>query len=497
MKLKISKTSSTILFFSILWLSISAWFFFINWEDKTPLDETKFSDEIIIDTSNALEATVLWWWEEKIESWSDAVRQRIENIRKRHELRELLVSAESYLDGWQVALWLKTLLDVYKENPEDGIVVTKIAETYFDMKRFWSSMNYYKRLPSLNEYQKNRLLLMSFYTHDIEDESGREEIVREMTELWYNDEEIFYYATSIICSIYPANCKEKFEEYIVWRENIQFSKLNDMRIALKNYDNFWVQEAYLLYTYIMTEWYKQDLYPLVILLWEKVLYEKPDYKPVLKIIGHSHFELWNYEAAKETLTSFHRLDDSDPWVNYMLGIIYAKTRDSVLANIFLKRALELGYSPTLNLRRHIAYNFALIESKKNLLQSLSDIIELEEEYEQTDLSLAVYYHIFYEEYETAVELSKIWQERYPDDAYFYGYQWWAYREMWSPEKAVEILQQGLKKMEDNPFLSLQLVFALKESWNIDAMELVLEKLLSLNLSPEYREIALREQRLVR
>jgi len=496
MKLKTINIYIFIAIVLILWISLSIWNIYILWSSNIDLKDEKVKN-IPTHTDSISSETLALWWDETIESWSDIVRQRIENIRKRHELRELLISAESYLEWWQQALWLKTLLDVYRENPEDGVVVTKIAETYFDMKRFWSSINYYKRLPSLNENQKNRMLLMSFYTNDIQDLAGREGIIREIIQLWYSQEEIFYYATSIVCSISPINCKEKFQEYIAQQENIQSTKLNDMRIALRNYDNFWVNEEYLLYTYIITEWYKQELYPLVILLWNKVLNEKSDYRPALKIIGHSYFELWEYEAAKEVLTKFHQLDDSDSWVNYMLGIIYAKTRDSVLANIFLRRALELWYSPTLNLRRHIAYNFALIESKHNLLRSLRDLIELEEEYEQTDLSLAVYYHILYEEYEKAIEFSKLWQERYPEDAYFYGYEWWAHREIWNPEKAVEILQHGLEKIENNPFLYLQLIFALKEVWNTESIKLVLETLLSLDISSEYREIALKEQRLLR
>ena len=69
--------------------------------------------------------------------------------------------------------------------------------------------------------------------------------------------------------------------------------------------------------------------------------------------------------------------------------------------------------------------------------------------------------------------------------------------MWNPEKAVEILQQGLQKIENNPFLYIQLVFSLKESWNTESMKLVLETLLNLDLSSEYREIVLEEQGLLR
>jgi len=427
---------------------------------------------------------------------SEVIRERIESIRKRHELRDMFVSAEAYLEWWQQALWLKTLLDVYRENPNDGVVIAKIAETYYDMKRFGSSMNYYSRLPSLTEWQRDRVILLHFYNHDLRREDERESLMQELQKMNLKEQDLKYYFLSVLCVSEPTHCKERFDLYVRSLESIESEMLNNMRLALRNYESFWLSEKYLLYTYIITEWYKQWLYPLVIALWEEIINDRGQYKPAIKLVWHSFFELWKYEEAKDTLTKFHRIDDSDPWVNYMLWIIYAKTRDSVLANIFLKRALDLWYTPTLNLRRHIAYNFALIESAHNALKALENLIRLEEDFEKTDLSLAIYYHILYESYDTAIEFSLIGQELYPDDAYFYGYEWWALREVWKPMEAIEVLQSWLQAIPDNPFLYLQLVFALKESGNIDSMRLVLDTLLEWDTPAEYREIAQRERKLI-
>lgn len=427
---------------------------------------------------------------------SEDIRSRIERIRKRHELRDLFVSAEAYLEWWQQALWLKTLLDVYRENPEDWVVVTKIAETYLEMKRFWSALNYYRRLPSLSERQQQRVILLHFYSQDLTSQNWVESLVEGLQNMRIPEQELRYYTISALCIPEPHLCKDRFNTYISSLETIESEKLNNMRLALRNYESFWLEEDYLLYTYIITEWYRQWLYPLVVHLWEKVMSDRSRYKPSIKLVWHSLFELWKYEEAKDVLTRFHRIDDSDPGINYMLGIIYAKTRDSVLANIFLRRALELWYNPTLNLRRHIAYNFALIDSRHNLLSSLKDLIKQEEDYEKTDLSLAIYYHILYESLETAVDFSQIWQERYPDDAYFYGYEWWALRELWETQQAIEVLQNWLQALPDNPFLYLQLAFALKENENIDSMVVVLDKLLELEIPEEYREIAERERSII-
>ena len=427
---------------------------------------------------------------------SETVRRRIESIRKRHELRDMFISAEAYLEWWQQALWLRTLLDVYRENPEDWIVVTKIAETYYEMKRFWSALNYYMRLPTLNERQKQRVLLLHFYTQDITTDEWRNNILTSLDEIGVSEQDFEYYRLSLNCIQDNSWCLEWFQTYISTLEEITSSKLNNMRLAIRNYLSFWLDEDYLLNTYIITQWYRDDLYPLVIELWSHVMDTRETYKPVIKLVWHSLFELWLYEDSKDILTRFHRLDDSDPWVNYMLWIIYAKTRDSVLANIFLRRALDLWYTPTLNLRRHIAYNFALIESRHNLLSALKDLIQLEEDYEKTDLSLAIYYHILYESYETAIEFAQLWQEKYSDDAYFYWYEGWAHRELWNPENSIKVLQEWLTIIPDNPFLYLQLAFALKEAWNEQSMKMILDRLLALDISSEYRQIAQRERLLL-
>ena len=467
----------------------------------------------LLTSCNPSSTSLIWEWETDIDvnerhntenplpdeqeiSSSEIIRQRIESIRKRHELSEMLINAELYLEGWQQALWLRTLLNVYRENPSDWIVVTKIAETYYEMKRFWSSLNYYMRLPSLNERQKQRVKLLHFYSNDLTTEDWRQNLVRELKDMILEEQDLRYYMLSILCISEPQLCRDRFTAYISTLDSISSEKLNDMRLAIRNYENFWLDEDYLLYTYVITEWYKQWLYPLTVILWEQVMNERSQYKPAIKLVWHSLFELWRYEESKEILTSFHRIDDSDPWVNYMLGIIYAKTRDAVLANIFLRRALELWYTPTLNIRRHIAYNFALIESRHNLLRSLEEIINLEDDYEKTDLSLAIYYHIIFESPDKAIRFAQIGQEKYPDDAYFYGYEWWGHRELWNTQKAIEVLQNWLDVIPNNPFLYFQLVFALKESWNYDSMKLIIERILSLDITDEYREVIERERELL-
>ena len=479
--------------FIVLWLTILSFFLTscISLEQKA---ENNISSQLEYESwSNLSEDEQM---EEVHDDRSEAVRNRIESIRKRHELRDMFISAEAYLEWGQQALWLKTLLDVYRENPEDGIVVTKIAETYFEMKRFWSALNYYMRLPSLTERQKHRVILLYFYTQDITTQEWAETILQALEDLRISEQDLEYYRLSLACIHNNSQCLEPFTSYIASLDEITSTKLNDMRLAIRNYQSFGLDEEYLLHTYMITEWYRQDLYPLAIELGWKIMTTRESYKPAIKLVWHSLFELWQYNEAREVLTRFHRLDDSDPWVNYMLGIIYAKTRDSVLANIFLRRALDLWYSSTLNLRRHIAYNFALIESQHNLLSSLRDLITYEEAYEKTDLSLAIYYHILYESYDAAIEFSRLGQERFSDDAYFYGYEGWAHRELWNPESAIAVLQEWLNTIPDNPFLYLQLAFALKETWNEQSMKVVLDTLLSLDISSEYRQIAHRESLLL-
>lgn len=501
-KNKIQHKKGVILFIIIVFLCIGVlWGYYIYteamiWkkEDSSQKNITKQEDISEIQETEQDQAI------SKEEETKIMIEERIMRIKKRNELKELILDAESYIEWGHNALALKTLLDISRENPDDTVILTKIAETYFDMKRFGASLNYYNRLSSLTESQRERVIFLELATLNMKDPQDLEIFQKKIWELKLSGEEIFYYTNSLICKNDSDTCVKNFEKYFseiqVKNEELSSQKLKNIQNTLINYKNFWLEENYLRNTFLISEWFKVGLYPFIIDLWEKILQEKPNYKPVLLMLGQAYFELNDFENAKKILTVYLDQWGDEPWVNYMLGVIHSESRDLVLANIFFNKALENGYTPTLNLRRSIVYNFSLLEDTKNILLSFKELIEKENDYEKTDLMMAIYTHIIYGSYKKALYFIDLWHKKYPEETRFYAYEAWALRERWDISQAIEILTQALEKQNSDPFLLLQLAYALKEENNLEDMKSVLEDILALSGNEAYKSIAKEELNLL-
>jgi hypothetical protein len=88
-------------------------------------------------------------------------------------------------------------------------------------------------------------------------------------------------------------------------------------------------------------------------------------------------------------------------------VIHGNENDQVLSNIYLNKALENGYNPTINIRRQLVHNFFTLDSEENIINAFYDLIEQENDYDKSDLELAIYYYILYAQYDQA----KIWIEQ--------------------------------------------------------------------------------------
>lgn len=229
--------------------------------------------------------------------------------------------------------------------------------------------------------------------------------------------------------------------------------------------------------YLIGAWYHNKLYPLTILLSQELLKEKPGYKPILKILAQSYYELGEYSKAREILAQYQKIDSSDADVSYMLGVIHEKLKDYVVANIHLNKALELGYTPSIAVRRQLIHNLYVLENDAGMLKAFAELIEQESTLEASDMGLAIYYHIIHESYETAQDWSKKGQALFPDNGDFYAYEGWILRENGNTQEAFSLLQHALSKDSKNPFLLLQIAYTAKESGNTAIAQVYFKKVL--------------------
>lgn len=461
------KIGVLILIICLLWAAWTFWYFYYYMHKNIEESKDSYIEEPIeVEEIEEIEEDVPLTKEE-------IVRQKIEKIKKRHALKWLIIKWDSYFRNDQLALALKKYLEFYRENSEDSLILEKIGDTYFEMKKFGSSLNYYSRISEPKDEVIDKIILSQFYTTDLSKPEEVNTLVDSLWNLWLSEEEYFYYTTSLKCREDFHACKLKFQNYF-WPEDTNqesaegtevaegggnmFYKLSNIQQAIENYRNFQIDEVYLKNAYIIGAWYSDGLYPLAIYMGNDLLSEKPWYKPILQINAQSYFELGEYETARDTLGQYYQEDDDDPSVAYMLWIINTKLREYVLWNIYLQKSIKLGFEDSIEARRQLIYNFYTLENTEAMLIEFQKLINEEEDYSIEDLRLAIYHHILNEKYEEALSWAIKWQEKFWDSVDFYAYEWWILREQWAYERASLALEKWKEIEEANPFLLINIAY---------------------------------------
>ena len=477
--------------FSLLFLS-SCWVF-----EKTNNQEIETNPE---QTSTGKIAPVKEKPKTQKEIGQEIVQQKINNLKKKLALRWLVVKWDIYFNNDQATLALKQYLDVYKETPDDQALIKKIWDSYFKIHKYNSAYSYYSKIKDYSELNKNRAILSYIYTKDVMSLQDRQDILSEMYSFGFSEDEQFYYATSFICLDDFHGCKIAFQEYIERERPIgedgqaieENRYIQEISTAVENYRAFQVDEIYYKDALIIWAFYTNGLYPIAIELWNKLLEEKTDYLPMFKIIGKSYFDMGKYKESKEFLSQYYNIDKTDAGVTYLLWVLNSRLHEYVLSNIYLGKALESNYKPSIDARRKLIYNYFLLENTERILLNFKELVEKEEVLDQEDLQMAIYYHITHERYEDAIVFSNKWLELFPEQEIFYGYLGWIYKLQNQNEKAEEKLQAGLAIDGKNPMLNLNMWLIQKEKWEKVKALLYFRKAVKENKDWEFGVVAAEE-----
>jgi len=396
---------------------------------------------------------------------SDIIQNKIETIRKRLALKWLIIQWDWYYREWKNTLALSKYLKFYKENPQDTLVLEKIGDAYYNIQKYSSALKYYSEIKNPGENILDKIGLSISAGTDF---NNVEQVKLQQIQLidalpeW---ELRYYYDISHKCSLNFHKCKLEMGEYFwpeweswdLWDRDITHNKLQNIKTAIENYRNFQVDQVYLKDAYIVAAWYSDEMYNLSSHMWEQILSYKPWYKPILKIVAQSYFEMWEYEKSLEVLWKYQAIDDDDPAVNYMLWIIYSERSDFILANIHLSKAISLWSKDSLEIRRKLIHNFYQLDNQANIIQQFENFIENEADYTYSDLGLGIYNQILSQRYDIAWDWSKLWQETFPEHAgNFYAYEWWILRETGDYLWSQRVLSLAAENFPDNPFLLINL-----------------------------------------
>jgi tetratricopeptide (TPR) repeat protein len=190
--------------------------------------------------------------------------------------------------------------------------------------------------------------------------------------------------------------------------------------------------------------YQNKDYSTVIRLGSNLLSRRPDYKPVLKIVGFSAYLTNQFERAEGALKKYKTLDSKDPEVDFILGLIYFAREDYKLSNLYFNNAILGGYKPKNIVERKLAYNYGILGMNENMFQVLGHLVENPDATE-LDITNALYLALTEKNLTLAEKWIKLGVEKSPDSPDILSLRAWYMRLTGNTETALTILDTILAK----------------------------------------------------
>ncbi|MCB9807523.1 hypothetical protein H6768_06695 [Candidatus Peribacteria bacterium] len=109
------------------------------------------------------------------------------------------------------------------------------------------------------------------------------------------------------------SCENAIREY-----KYNYGPILDLKNALKNYESLGNKDQNYKEALLIGAFYKNQDYTTAMKIGENVLRKKPDYRPILKIVGFSAFMIDQYERAQGVLSKYKRLEPKDAEADFIL-----------------------------------------------------------------------------------------------------------------------------------------------------------------------------------
>jgi len=389
----------------------------------------------------------------------EEVSEKIDGLKKKLALKWLIAKWDTYFKQEEYTIALTKFLQILKELPGDKEIINKIWDIYFELKKYDKAYNYYLQIKDYTnlDIEKTISALVFSYNDKFNIETI-DFIKKEINKYNLTTKELFYYQNSLSCIEDFHICKQNFQDFFAevksntWtldsdsEEQIEtYQNLTNIEDAIINYKNFKLNDLWYKNALISWAFFTNWLYPIAIETSKKTLIEKPNYKPILKILAKSYYELWYYNEAKDFLIQYNKVDDKDAEVSYFLWVIYQKLHDYILSSIHLKKSINLWYINETEARRRMIFNYSEVWEIDKMLSSLNELIKNEKEVlELEDFNLAIYFHIINKKYDIAKQIANKWIEDFEENAIFYWYLWWIWLE-WDLliEWNIELIEKNL------------------------------------------------------
>ena len=402
-----------------------------------------------LDINNEIENKKVGIDDDKKNQLSEAEKKKnkINDLRKKLALKWLIIKWDINLKNKEYTTALIKYLQIHKKLPNDKSTIKKIWDVYFNLKNFKKAYSYYSKIKNYEKLDNNMVSKSLISSVNIKESENIDYLLNELNTLNLSDDELFYYKNSLMCLTDFSLCKKDFSLYFeekkeenenniekswTWKtntwsldvkENEKFKELYNIEQALINYENFQIDDLSYKWALIAWAFYENWLYPISIEVSKIILEDKKDYKPLLKIVAKSYFEIWNYIESKLFLIEYNKLiKKNDPEASYFLWIVYEKLHEYVLSTIHFKKALKNWYENNLDINKRILFNYYELWEIEKMLSIFEVIIKSnDEELKLEDYNLAIYYNIVNEKNDKAKEYTGIAIKKYPDSEIFNWY----------------------------------------------------------------------------
>lgn len=365
---------------------------------------------------------------EELEKTEKSTNDKLEEIKKKLNLKWLITKWDMYFEEKDYMIALSQYLKVLKEVPNDKEINMKIWNIYYALKKFSRAYDYYKKIKDYVNLDKKQAIY-SLINWLYEWEWNLNYINEEIDSFWLTEQETFYYKNSLICTINYSKCRANFQEYFnLLNEKqikIEMSDLSVIKETFTNYQNFWLED--LDYKSALVTWwfYKNGFYFVAFKTGEWILKQNSNYKPILKIVAKSAYELGDYSAVKWYLQEYIKLDDKDAEISYFMWRVYEKLGDKFLGSVHFTRAIQLWYPDVIDIKRRLIFIYFGLDETKKMLDTFKELIDSKDKkLNINDYNLAIYYHIANDDLETWKKYSLEWIQAFPNSELFYAYYAW-------------------------------------------------------------------------
>jgi len=496
--------------------------------------KTNIEDKVKTNTWSKTE-TNTWKIEEDLTAKADVNKKdKIEELRKRLALKWLIIRWDDNLNNWEYISALVKYLQINKEIPDDKSILQKIGDTYFELHKYDKAYSYYIQVKDYNSFDRNKTARSLIFSKKL-DEENIKNILEELNTLWLTYDELFYYKTSLECSLDFSECRKEFHDFFdkrtaseqndqTWTtlQQEKFPELENIWNALNSYDNFQVDD--LTYKAALMSWafYENWLYSIAIETSKEILKDKKDYKPVIKILAKSYYELGLYIDAKLTLIKYKEIEPNDSEMSYFLWVVYEKLHELILSTVHLNKALDEWYPNKLEVYKRILYNYYEMDNIDKMLDVINEMVtNSKDEMTIDDFNIVIYYSLVNNTLKEAKTYTSYAIEKYPNSEVFNWYMWWILMEeqsniplenyissstwsiesTWSTDEinkmalerkyksAEEFINKWLRQNNKNPMLNLVKGKLEMNKWNYKQAYVYFSKTVSLDENWEFWELA--------